>query len=70
MNTTFFPLFQHRDTKDNNPDIKFEFTPENLKVSLIYFFINTEAIQLMKYSIYRESTHYCPFTLKGIKEQL
>lgn len=24
-------LFVHRDTKDNNPDVHFEFTPENLK---------------------------------------
>jgi hypothetical protein len=23
---------QHRDTKENNPDVHFEFTPENLKV--------------------------------------
>jgi hypothetical protein len=27
-----FFFFQHRDTKDNNPDVHFEFTPENLKV--------------------------------------
>merc|ERR1712087_107470 len=25
-------LFVHRDTKENNPDVKFEFTPENLKI--------------------------------------
>jgi hypothetical protein len=23
---------QHRETKENNPDVRFEFTPENLKV--------------------------------------
>lgn len=28
-------LFVHRDTPEDNPDIPFEFTPENKKVSLV-----------------------------------
>lgn len=74
-----FPYFQHRDTKEDNLDIKFEFSDENKKVIMfIYYFHSIYSILIFIFRVnliylfnvfHRELKPYWQYTQKVISEQ-